>query len=91
MTYYYSSPLLNLKMIPLGLMTQLLSSADLFVMQTEFSIYVMLKYWMYMVIHAPAEEPSTKDMNLYYCARKGNEKNKNKKPFRMFAMFFFVY
>lgn len=69
--YYYSPPFLNLKMIPVALMTKLLSSPDLFVMQTEFSIYVMLKYWMYMLIYPPLEEPCTKVINLFYYSRKG--------------------
>lgn len=71
MTYYYSTPIINLKTIPISLMAKLVSSPDLFVMQTEFSIYVMLKYWMYLHVFNSEEEPGTKDMNLFYCNREG--------------------
>lgn len=69
MTYYYQ--LLNLQTIPVNFMTELLSSPDLFVMQTEFSIYVMLKYWMYILIHSPVDKPCVEDLNTYYGSREG--------------------
>lgn len=72
MTYYYASPV-TLKVIPPPLMKELVANPDLFVMQTEFSIYVMLKYWMYMIIHVPQEDPSTKEISKYFCSRKGKD------------------
>ncbi|GLG96519.1 Protein germ cell-less [Gryllus bimaculatus] len=38
------------KLVQIGvdLMTQLVKSPDLFVMQTEFSVYALLRYWVYL-------------------------------------------
>ncbi|KAK9877195.1 hypothetical protein WA026_016943 [Henosepilachna vigintioctopunctata] len=72
MTYYFSHPLTNLKTIPTDLMAKLVSHPDLFVMQTEYSIYVMLKYWMYMLTNPhPVEEVSSKIVSNYFSSKKG--------------------
>ncbi|CAH0547623.1 unnamed protein product [Brassicogethes aeneus] len=70
MPYYFSHPLSELKTIPISLMTKLVSDPDLFVIQTEYSIYVMLKYWVYMLEHSSDQEPSITNVNEFFCARK---------------------
>uniref|UniRef100_A0A1B0C0K3 BTB domain-containing protein n=1 Tax=Glossina palpalis gambiensis TaxID=67801 RepID=A0A1B0C0K3_9MUSC len=40
-----------LKRISIDLMTALISSPDLYVMQTEFSLYTMLRTWIYLRLH----------------------------------------
>ena len=42
------------------LMSQLVSSAHLFVMQTEFSVYVLLRLWMFLQLH-PAWDGEPQD------------------------------
>ncbi|XP_044765798.1 protein germ cell-less-like [Coccinella septempunctata] len=73
MTYYFTHPLTNLKTIPIDLMEKLISHPDLFVMQTEYSIYVMLKYWMYLLMNndCAVGEISSKTINSYFSSRKG--------------------
>jgi len=55
-------------------MQKLVSSSDLFVMQTEFSIYVLLRYWMFLQLH-PEWESSSRESLLeaqqYFQNRKG--------------------
>ena len=41
----------RLREISPGLMSELVSSAHLFVMQTEFSVYVLLRLWMFLQLH----------------------------------------
>jgi len=41
----------RLREIPPELMAQLVSSPELFVMQTEFSVYVLLRLWLYLKFH----------------------------------------
>ena len=41
----------SLRQVPLDLMTRLVSSPRLFVMQTEFSVYVLLRLWMFLRIN----------------------------------------
>lgn len=73
MTYYFCHPIINLKSIPISLMTKLVAHSDLFVMQTEYSIYVLLKYWIYMLVHSETEDaPGTGDVNNFFCSRKSN-------------------
>ncbi|KAJ8979577.1 hypothetical protein NQ317_019152 [Molorchus minor] len=69
MPYYFSHPLYELKTIPISLMTKLVSHPDLFVVQTEYSIYVMLKYWMYLHVFPDSGEPSITNANEYFCSR----------------------
>ena len=40
-----------LRDVPKSLMTEVISSSDLFVMQTEFSVYVLLRLWLFLVRH----------------------------------------
>jgi BTB/POZ domain-containing protein 13 len=72
MTYYFSHPVVNLKSIPVPLMAKLVSHPDLFVMQTEYSIYVLLKYWVYILTHPEIgeEAPNSKEVNNFFCSRK---------------------
>jgi BTB/POZ domain-containing protein 13 len=55
-------------------MQKLVSSSDLFVMQTEFSIYVLLRFWMFLHLH-PEWESSSRESLLeaqqYFQNRKG--------------------
>lgn len=55
-------------------MAKLISHPDLFVMQTEYSIYVLLKFWVYMLVNPEDNEepPSSKEVNNYFCSRKSN-------------------
>lgn len=70
MTFYYYGPLCYLRTIPISLMVKLVANADLFVVQTEFSLYVMLKFWMYMHVHPHlANDPAIKDINMFYSSR----------------------
>ncbi len=38
----------SLRQVPLDLMARLVGSPDLFVMQTEFSAYVLLRLWLFL-------------------------------------------
>ncbi|KAJ8954095.1 hypothetical protein NQ318_004400 [Aromia moschata] len=69
MPYYFSHPLSELKTIPVSLMAKLVSHPDLFVIQTEYSIYVMLKYWVYLHLYPDSGEPSITSVNEYFCSR----------------------
>lgn len=66
----------ELKTIPIQLMTKLVAHPDLFVIQTEYSVYVMLKYWIYMLEHPnETEAPSMVQVNEYFTSRKGKTIN----------------
>ncbi|CAG9864340.1 unnamed protein product [Phyllotreta striolata] len=67
--YYISHPLSDLKTIPVALMEKLVSHPDLCVIQTEYSIYVMLKYWIYLQLHPDSDEPSMNTVNEYFTSR----------------------
>ena len=41
----------RLRDISTSLMVSLISSSDLFVMQTEFSVYVLLRLWLFLIFH----------------------------------------
>jgi len=41
----------RLREIPPPLMSELVTSPDLFVMQTEFSVYVLLRLWVFLQLH----------------------------------------
>lgn len=51
-----------------------MSSSDLFVMQTEFSIYVLLRFWVFLQLH-PEWDSSSRESLLeaqqYFQNRKG--------------------
>ncbi|KAJ8924933.1 hypothetical protein NQ315_001096 [Exocentrus adspersus] len=69
MPYYFNYPMSKLKTIPVSLMAKLVAHPDLFVIQTEYSIYVMLKYWIYLYLFPEKEEPSISVVNEYFCSR----------------------
>ncbi|KAF5296198.1 hypothetical protein FQA39_LY12652 [Lamprigera yunnana] len=70
MTFYYYGSLCYLRTIPISLMAKLVADSNLFVVQTEFSLYVMLKFWMYMHVHPElTSDPSIKDINSFYSTR----------------------
>ncbi|XP_055314229.1 protein germ cell-less [Sitodiplosis mosellana] len=48
---FYSKHTKWLMMLNADLLTELLDSPDLVVMQTEFALYALLKVWMYLEIH----------------------------------------
>ena len=50
----------RLREISPDLMSELISSAHLFVMQTEFSVYVLLRLWMFLQLH-PAWDGEPQD------------------------------
>ncbi|XP_066250240.1 protein germ cell-less [Euwallacea similis] len=69
MFHYYTHFDMELRTIPIPLMTKLVAHPDLFTIQTEYSIYVMLKYWIY-TMHLPDEgRPAISTVNEYYCNR----------------------
>lgn len=47
----YSKHYKWLRNISIDLMYALISSPDLFVMQTEFSVYTLLRFWLYLKLH----------------------------------------
>jgi len=51
----------RLREIPACLMEQLVASPHLFVMQTEFSVYVLLRLWLYLILH-PAHQNSSREI-----------------------------
>lgn len=53
---FYSKHGKWLQLIGADLLSQLIASPDLVVMQTEFALYALLKLWMYMRIHANSDE-----------------------------------
>lgn len=64
-----------LRQINIDLMHMLISHADLFVMQTEFSIYILLRFWMFFNLN-PEFERIDKDGHinnpiLYFSQREG--------------------
>jgi hypothetical protein len=42
---------LNSRQVPVDLMQRLVTNSGLFVMQTEFSVYVLLRLWIYLIFH----------------------------------------
>lgn len=53
----------KLRLISIDLMATLISTPGLFVMQTEFSVYVLLRLWLYLVFH-PSWDGSPQDAVL---------------------------
>lgn len=41
----------SLRDVPIPLMCDVIDSSDLFVMQTEFSVYVLLRLWLFLIKH----------------------------------------
>jgi BTB/POZ domain-containing protein 13 len=55
-------------------MQKLVSSSDLFVMQTEFSIYVLLRFWVFLHLHPEWESSSREGLleaQQYFQNQKG--------------------
>uniref|UniRef100_A0A0K8U3Q8 Protein germ cell-less n=1 Tax=Bactrocera latifrons TaxID=174628 RepID=A0A0K8U3Q8_BACLA len=50
-----------LRQISVELMTKLVASPDLYVMQTEFSLYTLLRTWMYLRLHPLYDAENTAD------------------------------
>ncbi|KAF7275110.1 hypothetical protein GWI33_012176 [Rhynchophorus ferrugineus] len=69
MPHYFNHSHTELSTIPVSLMTKLVAHPDLFVIQTEYSIYVMLKYWMYLIHHKDDKETNISNVNEYFCSR----------------------
>lgn len=59
-----------LRLISVELMELLVSSPDLYVMQTELSLYTLLRYWMYLKLHPGEEDISASDEQLQYFANR---------------------
>ncbi|XP_071440025.1 protein germ cell-less [Hetaerina americana] len=58
------------------LMSLLVGSPDLFVMQTEFSVYIMLKFWLFLQLHQSWEgnfNDGLPEAQKYFQSRKGQE------------------
>ncbi|XP_067628747.1 protein germ cell-less [Eurosta solidaginis] len=53
-----------LRQISIELMTKLISSPDLYVMQTEFSLYTLLRTWMYLRLHPQYDPENSCDITL---------------------------
>ncbi|XP_055699038.1 protein germ cell-less [Phlebotomus papatasi] len=59
---YYMKHLKLLNQVNLELMYKLISSPDLFVMQTEYAIYYLLKNWIYFQLHPGTETNPRSDL-----------------------------
>lgn len=55
-----------LRLISIELMELLVASPDLYVMQTELSLYTLLRYWMYLKLHPGGEEVGASEEKLQY-------------------------
>lgn len=91
MTHYFGQNLFAIKVIPIPLMTKLVSNPNLFVMKTEINVYIMLVQWMYLMIHQDASENITlQDINNFFIARTGNIKQLlNQFLGKLMSFFFF--
>ncbi|XP_023346472.1 germ cell-less protein-like 1 isoform X2 [Eurytemora carolleeae] len=54
---------LRLREIPPSLMGQLIGSPHLFVIQTEFSVYVLLRLWVYLKLHPACDTEPRESVN----------------------------
>ncbi|KAJ9578457.1 hypothetical protein L9F63_005327, partial [Diploptera punctata] len=52
----------RLREISVDLMEKLVSSSDLFVMQTEFSLYVLLRFWVFLQLHPEWDSSSRESL-----------------------------
>lgn len=63
-----------LRLISIELMELLVASPDLYVMQTELSLYTLLRFWMYLKLHPLSDEECDKvtasDEQLQYFANR---------------------
>lgn len=64
-----------LRQISVDLMERLVSSADLFVVQTEFSLYLLLRQWVFVKLHPHHNESNEKKpLHVkYFASLEGNE------------------
>ncbi|KAL1517798.1 hypothetical protein ABEB36_001522 [Hypothenemus hampei] len=69
MTHYYNHSNMELSTIPISLMAKLVSHPDLFAIQTEYSIYVMLKCWIYSMQNDKNEWPPIGNVNEFFSNR----------------------
>ncbi|XP_019872277.1 protein germ cell-less isoform X2 [Aethina tumida] len=69
MPYYFNHPLSEIRTLPISLMTKLVADPDLYVIQTEYTIYLMLKYWVYMLENATEQEPCINQVNEFFSKR----------------------
>lgn len=53
---YYSKHGKWLQMLSADLLSELIESSDLVVMQTEFALYALLKVWIYLKLHQTDDE-----------------------------------
>ncbi|CAG9770666.1 unnamed protein product [Ceutorhynchus assimilis] len=83
MSHYFNNSDKDLGKIPKSLMLKLVAHPNLFTIQTEYTVYVMLKYWIYIRNHPNESFPHLKTVNNYfwnrtddtpyvYCADEGN-------------------
>lgn len=82
---FYSKHSKWLKLINADLLSELISSPDLVVMQTEFALYALLKVWIYIRIHSDEINNSTTNKSSEILAQTTNyfSNIKSKTPFLM--------
>lgn len=59
---YYSKHGKWLQMLSADLLSELIESPDLVVMQTEFALYALLKVWIYLKLHQTNDEDVSENM-----------------------------
>lgn len=71
---YYSKHSKWLSHISTDLMAELVNSADLFVVQTEFSLYMLLRFWLFLKLHPNYEitEPKPEHVKYFSSQSEGN-------------------
>lgn len=64
---FYANDSKWLGQIDVDLMADLVESADLFVVQTEFSVYMLLRFWLFLKLHPNYEtlEPKPENMKFF--------------------------
>lgn len=60
---FYSRHYKWLRLINVDLLSELIESPELVVMQTEFALYALLKVWMYLKIHSTDERNALNEHN----------------------------
>lgn len=63
---FYSKHSKWLGQIDVELMAELVKNADLFVVQTEFSLYMTLRYWLFLKLHPNYETADPKPEHVKY-------------------------
>jgi BTB/POZ domain-containing protein 13 len=68
---------IKLRELPIDLMKSLIATPELFVMQTEFSVYVLLRLWLFLIFHPTWEgNPQDAVMNSHRFFQDRVEKDK---------------